>query len=78
MPYSKAPKDHSEFGGGPGLIDPVLRADRLLRPEEERMEIMFTRPDDPNSNPEDALLGSNVTTYSSPEDPATAIGTVES
>ncbi len=48
MPYTREsiPDDHSEFGGGPGLIDPVLREDRLLTPEQQRMEIMFTNPAD--------------------------------
>lgn len=46
MPYSKnsIPKDHTEFGGGPGLIDPVLRKDRLLTNEEQLIEIYATNP----------------------------------
>jgi hypothetical protein len=46
MPYTKdsIPPDHTEFGGGPGLIDPVLRADRLLTPEQELIEIYATNP----------------------------------
>lgn len=46
MPYSREsiPKSHTEFGGGPGLIDPVLRADRNLTPEQELMEIYATNP----------------------------------
>lgn len=44
MPYSKEtiPPNHTEFGGGPGMIDPVMRADRNLRPEEELWEIYAT------------------------------------
>jgi hypothetical protein len=43
MPYGlKTPDDHSEFGGGPGLIDPVLRKDRLLTNEQQLMEIYAT------------------------------------
>jgi len=51
MPYTREsiPDDHTEFGGGPGLIDPVLRADRVLSPEEQRMEIMFTNPAPPDT-----------------------------
>ena len=44
------PKDHSEFGGGPGLIDPETRKDRVaLTNDELRMEIMFTNPDPPGA-----------------------------
>lgn len=75
MPYNKVPADHSEFGGGPGLIDPVLRKDRLLSPEQERMELMFTRPDDPSSTPESAVLGSNVTEYKPSDTKETNLGT---
>lgn len=55
MPYTKdsIPPDHTEFGGGPGLIDPVLRADRVLTAEQQRMEIMFTNP----APPDTAALG---------------------
>jgi hypothetical protein len=49
MPYSKVPKDHTEFGGGPGLIDPMNRADRTLTPEEELIEIYATDPAPPRS-----------------------------
>lgn len=46
MPYSKGsiPPDHSEFGGGRGLIDPVRRADRVLEPYEQLMEVYATDP----------------------------------
>lgn len=51
MPYSRdsIPDDHTEFGGGPGLIDPELRKDRVLSAEDQRMEIMFTNPAPPDS-----------------------------
>lgn len=51
MPYKKVPDDHSEFGGGPGLIDPVLRKDRNVTPEQELLEIYATDPSDPQSDP---------------------------
>lgn len=53
MPYRKAPKGHTEFGGGPGLIDPVLRADRNLTPEEEMIELYCSNPNDPKTKLED-------------------------
>ena len=44
------PKDHGEFSGGPGLIDPEVRKDREgLTVDDLRMEIMFTNPDPPGS-----------------------------
>lgn len=47
---SSIPRDHGEFSGGPGLIDPETRKDRVaLTPDELRMEIMFTNPDPPGS-----------------------------
>ena len=49
MPYSKAPRSHTEFGGGPGLIDPVARLDRTITPEEELIEIYATNPARPES-----------------------------
>lgn len=56
MAYSGAsiPKDHSEFGGGPGMIDPERRADRVLEPHEELWEIKATNPgatEDPQEVP---------------------------
>lgn len=51
MAYNKAPADHTEFGGGPGLIDPMRRADRAISPEEALMEIYATDPSDPKSDP---------------------------
>lgn len=62
MPYTKdtLPSDHTEFGGGSGLIDPVLRADRNLTAHQEVMEIYASNPDlpldNPNSLPETAEL----------------------
>lgn len=46
MAYSgqSIPRDHSEFGGGPGMIDPQRRADRVLDPHEEGWEIKATNP----------------------------------
>jgi hypothetical protein len=60
------PSDHTEFGGGSGLIDPVRRADRVIgtasgplvddRVGEELMEIYATNPADPTSEPSTAKL----------------------
>lgn len=47
---SSIPKDHGEFSGGGGLIDPELRKDRVaLTNDDLRMEIMFTNPDPPGA-----------------------------
>lgn len=44
------PKDHGEFSGGGGLIDPELRKDRVaLSNDDLRMEIMFSNPDPPGT-----------------------------
>lgn len=51
MPYKKAPVDHTEFGGGPGLIDPVLRQDRNITGPQALMEIYATDPTDDQSDP---------------------------
>lgn len=76
MPYSKAPKDHTEFGGGPGLIDPVLRADRNLTPEEELLEIYHSNPADGTKDLADVdLTYRPVPEPTAPSDPATAKGT---
>lgn len=56
MAYTKdsVPSSHSEFGGGPGLIDPETRKDRVaMNNDELRLEIMFSNPDPP----ETAALG---------------------
>lgn len=49
MPYSKdsIPKGHTEFGGGPGMIDPMRRADRVLEPHEQLWEVYATNPAPP-------------------------------
>lgn len=57
MVYRKAPPGHTEFGGGDGLIDPERRKDRVVTPAEERMELMFTNPADPTSDPAVVELG---------------------
>lgn len=46
MAYTKdsIPNDHSEFGGGPGMIDPEARKDRALEPYQELWEIHATNP----------------------------------
>lgn len=56
MPYKKAPADHSEFGGGPGMIDPMNRKDRTITPEEQLWEIYSTNPADPKSAPETSTV----------------------
>lgn len=61
MPYKKAPKDHSEFGGGPGIIDPVLRADRNISAEESLIEIYATHPNRADSDPATADLYDRLT-----------------
>lgn len=63
---SSLPKTHTEFGGGPGLIDEVRRADRVVGTEayalgvqgmgEELMEIYATNPADPDSTPQTSDL----------------------
>lgn len=49
MPYKNIPKDHGEFSGGPGVIDPVLRGDRLVTAEDELREIYATKAYIPES-----------------------------
>lgn len=62
MPYTpnSIPQDHTEFGGGPGLIDPLLRQERVVTAEDELREIYATNPhaaeSDPNFKPETADL----------------------
>lgn len=51
MPYKKAPQGHTEFGGGPGLIDPVLRKDRLITGDQALVEIYATDSTDAQSDP---------------------------
>jgi hypothetical protein len=56
MPRKKAPADHTEFGGGPGLIDPVSREDRNVSARDQLMEIYATNPNDPEADPATADL----------------------
>lgn len=66
MPYNKAPKGHSEFGGGPGMIDPQRRQDRVIGQDatatgyanigEELWEIYATNSADATSEPETATI----------------------
>lgn len=54
MPYSKSnvPSNHSEFSGGPGMIDPVVREDRTLETHQQLWELYATNPASPDeSNP---------------------------
>lgn len=44
------PRDHSEFGGGPGMIDPQRRKDRVLEPHEELWEMYATNPAAPDED----------------------------
>lgn len=66
MPRVKAPKDHSEFGGGGGLVDPVRRADRIVgsaagpTPQgvaEELWEIYATDPSKADENLAEVEIG---------------------
>jgi len=76
MPYEKAPKGHTEFGGGDGLIDPVARADRQLTAEEELWEIYHSNPADGTKDLADVdLTYRPVPEPTAPTDPATARGT---
>lgn len=56
MAYKKAPSDHTEFAGGPGLIDAEARKDRTLSPEEELLEIYASNPNDPDTKLEEVDL----------------------
>lgn len=51
MTYKRTPAGHTEFGGGPGLVDPERRKDRALEPHEELWEIYATNPMDPEADP---------------------------
>lgn len=46
MPYSResVPPGHTQFGGGPGMVDPMVREDRVLEPHQEVWEIYATNP----------------------------------
>lgn len=74
MAYNKAPAGHTEFGGGPGIIDPELRKDRNVTAEESLVEIYATHPHRADSVPETANINDR-----SPlpwPDKSTAVGTV--
>lgn len=75
MPYSRdsIPTNHSEFGGGAGPIDPVLRDDRVLTPEQELMEIYATNP----ASPGDAYAPPIGGVAPTEEQLAAAVGRVE-
>ncbi len=76
MSYSKAPSGHTEFGGGPGLIDPELRKDRNLTAEEEMMEMKLSNPNDANTAMQDVDLYYQPAPKPTPwDDPTTAKGT---
>lgn len=76
MVYRKAPKDHSEFGGGPGLIDPESRKDRNLTNEEQLLEIYASNPNDGKTPMEDVDLYYRPLPKPTPwDDPDTAKGT---
>jgi hypothetical protein len=87
MPRSKnVPAGHTEFGGGPGLIDNVRRSERIVGTEagpavddhvgEELWEIYATNPADPNSTPETSDLNYQPRPTPTPwHDPKTAKGT---
>jgi len=47
MPAKRDLTGHTEFGGGPGLIDPASRAAREVTPEQMMMELYASDPDDP-------------------------------
>lgn len=54
MAYQKAPADHTEFGGGPGIMDTEARKDRAFRGDQQHIpitEVYATNPADPNSDP---------------------------
>jgi hypothetical protein len=55
MPYVTAPSDHTEFGGGGGIMDPKAREDRAFHPNREShipiTEFYATNPADPDSDP---------------------------
>lgn len=52
MARTTVPPDHSEFGGGPGLIDPEVRKGRVgMTTEQELLEIYATDPGAPPGDP---------------------------
>ena len=81
---SRSINGESEFGDGPGLIDPIRREERVIGQEatamgyqrmgEELWEVYATNPADPNADPTTAPLG--VEPAPTPwDDPSTAKGT---
>lgn len=78
MPYKKAPKGHTEFGGGEGLIDPQVRKDRAVEPWQALMELHASNPMDPTTEISETNLNAvpRPAPYEWP-DKKTAKGTVE-
>ena len=78
MPYKKAPKGHTEFGGGEGLIDPMVRSDGAESASDRLMELYAINPLDPSKKLEDANLNAvpRPEAYEWP-DKKTKAGTVE-
>jgi hypothetical protein len=76
--------DDSEFGDGPGLIDPIRRAERVVgqaatasgyqRAGEEAWEIYATNPADPDADPATSTVGYEPAPVPW-DDPSTAKGT---
>jgi hypothetical protein len=59
VPYAKGDRrlrSHGEFSGGPGLVDPVRRADRVLEPHEEVWEIYALSPEKSDGEASEADL----------------------
>jgi hypothetical protein len=78
MPYKKAPSGHTEFGGGPGLIDPMSRANRNLTAEEELLEMYASNPNDGKTPLQEVDLDYRPLPKPTEwDDPKTAKGTVE-
>jgi len=76
MAYRKAPKDHTEFGGGSGLIDPESRKDRNLSPYEEMLEMKLSNPNDAKTPVEEVDLNYRPSPKPTEwDDPETAKGT---
>lgn len=81
----KVGREETEFGGGSGLVDSVLRANRVVGQErtasgwaglnDETMEIYATNPADPESGQENSDLTFTGQQRRHPVDPSTAIGT---
>lgn len=55
----KAPSGHTEFGGGPGIVDPAARDARAFHASESHIpisEFYATNPADPDSDPQTVPL----------------------